>query len=1673
MQSFISYPLFYFTYRLRSVWLLPLLFLYQGLFGLLWGQKTIVHGLDRQTDTITVHSGDKYFDSGGPGGSKLPDQPGNYVNCSDPFNESQNCTSVFTLCSNSDTVAVNFVAYQIVTGDRLRIYPGSETKGGTLFNSQTQGVSLNGMKLTTGTFIKSNAADGCLTFEWFCTTIGNSIGWEIDVIVLTKNLPSDTLCIPRCKPAVTVSIPQDTCYKEISLNEILEGHQNECGFDLTLFYPFGTDRLERGGVNGSHLNSTFLFEVKSSGSSCFGYVQIMESLPPFAFCASDTISCLQWEQNPAGVTELSTCSGLKINYKNIRFEALPCDQALTGLIIREIEFKSTTVTTCRDTLFLLKPALDSLICPSEIRLSCELIPTGAGASSLTPAFLQSLLDKNQDNRPDSDPSGYLSPGWPGFSQLDSLAFCRLLITYSDFVIPGCGNTYKIRRQWVIKSNCLETDTVCIQNILIEDVSGPLLPTVSPMEFQVAPSDCKAQVSLDTFTGIRDCNSVVQRLELIYRDPLDPSKQIVINNFLPVKLSLPPGGYTAKFLFSDQCFNASRTEVCFQVISNERPVAKARTAKYVIDPGLCWSRVYAKDLDSLSSDVCCAQLHFAIAQEDSVNYYTQYWKKIIETQCNGDDRYSLHQNFYDELIDRWITAFVFKDYLDLGACISHRILFRAFESCNLPPVDAGFACGPHQWFCYLTIPEFRGWKNSLAGNIICSSAYTPGCFTALAAGLFTLDDSFKYPEARVLEDTGSCSKAYTAQHLTGIVRNYSEIQVRVEVIDTFPPEISLLPDLFIYTDGAPTNPVLPGSPVLACSENPVPAGSWPGAFTCNCDTTHFNKYYGGPLRNDAIYDQNGNYTYPSCQFYSDPGNPRPVYCRNVLFRDTLPDQHVHPDSLFFSPVFNQIPGNKQFNVQSNCAMTYLVSFRDSLFLDSCRRGKIIRYWSLANPCGTIFKAAQTLNYRPKSDFEVIFPADLLLDCSTSGAFDPSVLPLPLVKDADVEDIEIRFIDSLVQNGSSACRVLVRKWEITDRCLFENENNLLPDIIINDSLVADRQERYCVYRALKDNGDGYMHYYQFIRFMDQTPPHLSLADTILQTSVDCQAGAITLTPQYTDNCSPPEGIQLEVYLDTGTGLEQKLPFAGSILIPAGLIAGEYGLRVIGRDLCGNTDSIKSTVSIVDASAPVAFCGNSTIPVTLPASGQMTIYAKDFDAGSMAGCTPGPVKFSFSPDPSDSVRILNCDSTGLRNYTVWITNTRQKQTTCQVVLQVNGLQNTCFPSSEFQLGGVVTTGQKNGINKVSIKIEPTLVNIITDNTGSYQSPFLKGGQDYTVRPGKQDNPLNGVSSIDLLIMEKHILGQALLTDSYLQIAADVNQSGSITVSDLIELRRLILGNITAFGKNEVWNFIPSTYKFPDPANPWIYPRTIPVKNLAGNISDLNFIGIKTGDVNYSALLNLGSLESRAGEHIDLRVKTKKIPEGTQISVYILSPIKSLYAVQLGFQVDQKVKAIRPAGGQLMLTDQESNFQDGDQFKIAWVDPAGITLNTTDPILVLDVIGGSGPVGSQLMETQNYPSFLYFDQREFGINWLPDEANTNGIKIYPNPGKGEVNIDFFIEDLSSSLVTILGTNGKKVYIKNSELRPGWNHILLNKSDLGGAGLYYFVKYLGRSMEKSTFMIF
>lgn len=134
--------------------------------------------------------------------------------------------------------------------------------------------------------------------------------------------------------------------------------------------------------------------------------------------------------------------------------------------------------------------------------------------------------------------------------------------------------------------------------------------------------------------------------------------------------------------------------------------------------------------------------------------------------------------------------------------------------------------------------------------------------------------------------------------------------------------------------------------------------------------------------------------------------------------------------------------------------------------------------------------------------------------------------------------------------------------------------------------------------------------------------------------------------------------------------------------------------------------------------------------------------------------------------------------------------------------------------------------------------------------QSVCLCPVKEQVIRPFKSDDPLNGVTVFDQVLIFRHILATEGLGSLYRMLAADVNESESITMYDVVTLGKLILGDSAGLAGVASWRFVPKNVSFDQGTNPFTPDFT---ENMVLSVTpgrmEASFYGIKTGDVNGAA--------------------------------------------------------------------------------------------------------------------------------------------------------------------------------------------------------------------------------
>ncbi len=144
---------------------------------------------------------------------------------------------------------------------------------------------------------------------------------------------------------------------------------------------------------------------------------------------------------------------------------------------------------------------------------------------------------------------------------------------------------------------------------------------------------------------------------------------------------------------------------------------------------------------------------------------------------------------------------------------------------------------------------------------------------------------------------------------------------------------------------------------------------------------------------------------------------------------------------------------------------------------------------------------------------------------------------------------------------------------------------------------------------------------------------------------------------------------------------------------------------------------------------------------------------------------------------------------------------------------------------VSGVNNFSIPNPINTsaVACGVFDGLINLNTSTTTANNSLFIR-----PTSPNNYADYINGVTSADRLAIQNHILGITPFTDGYQVLAADVNNSNSVSAVDLNDMQKLILGLTSSFNRNS-WEWFISSTTVPF-SNPWNFTLKATYPNVGG---------------------------------------------------------------------------------------------------------------------------------------------------------------------------------------------------------------------------------------------------
>lgn len=791
---------------------------------------------------------------------------------------------------------------------------------------------------------------------------------------------------------------------------------------------------------------------------------------------------------------------------------------------------------------------------------------------------------------------------------------------------------------------------------------------------------------------------------------------------------------------------------------------------------------------------------------------------------------------------------------------------------------------------------------------------------------------------------------------------------------------------------------------------------------------------------------------------------------VSIQDQLPPRLVCPDNktIKCSDDFSNLAKFGTPIVLENCS--YRIDSTSSMVEKGCGRALITRNWTATDLGGLQSTCTQTIelvNDNELVESMITWPKDYVSTLGCGAKIEPADLPTvyrePVIRQATCGATAISREDKLFNAGYPSCYKILRTWTIID---------------------------WCNYNPNVSTTKGKFTYTQIIKVEDQEPPKLiAPKDITVAVSNNCTSATVNIPLPTVTDCS------------NSVALTNDSRFAPQRL---GDASGEYplGTTIVtyrAVDPCGNYSTVKVRVTVIDQKAPEMVCINklSTNLTMKDGVSGAWVGAKAFDAGTLDRCTPASeIKFTIrrsggltpiSP-PTDEILSFTCDDIGLVAIELWGTDSNGNSAFCRTFVDIQDNNSIC-PASNItgQIAGVIKTSLGDNLEAVKMSLQGGTTNQkMTDIKGGFTFKDIQLKKDYRLVPEKNDDILNGVSTIDVILIQKHILGTGVLTSPYQLIAADVDKSGAITTLDLIKLRKVVLGYDTEFPNgNTSWRFIDASYQFPDGQDPLKvpFPESKDLKNLTNKNLQIDFVGVKVGDVNKSARANsLGGNENRStnGE-ITVDADNYTFQQGEEFSVTFQSgDIEKLQGYQFTLDFNPKLLQLLDFQAGELPNLNTQNFgvakMEKGLFSTSWNSQGATVSKGSLKLFTLKfkALRSSDLATALSLAEAPTPSEAYNKAGE-QLSVLLQLHDSNGGKgtpkgsfalyqNYPNPFSERTQIGFTLPTAMPATISVFDLSGRLVYRNQGNFEKGYNEVEINRDMLNANGILYY------QLETDTF---
>lgn len=753
---------------------------------------------------------------------------------------------------------------------------------------------------------------------------------------------------------------------------------------------------------------------------------------------------------------------------------------------------------------------------------------------------------------------------------------------------------------------------------------------------------------------------------------------------------------------------------------------------------------------------------------------------------------------------------------------------------------------------------------------------------------------------------------------------------------------------------------------------------------------------------------------------------------------------------------------------NCQVSRVTHSNINVDINSCGVGTVTRQWKAEDHLGLTSICYQTITIINTDEFDgtkIQWPADKTINACISD-ISPDKTGNVIVDDDYCSQVAITYKDQIFDVVPDACTKVLRKWSVIDWCTFDQSNPY---------------------------STGYWEYTQVIKINDNKAPIFNQACENLTfcTYGPCE-GDIEFIKTAQDDCTPTSQLRwihrIDLFNDGVFDFPERYTNNASGKYPN----GTHRIVWIVEDGCGNKSTCEQLFKLKDCKKPTPLCYSILATAVMDVTGMVEICAKSFDlcnchSGSYDNCTPqDDLIFSFSSNILDTCRVLDCDDipngvSALIELQIWVTDAEGNQDFCTVTLDLQ--DNEADACRDNDAGSIIVSGmirnqQSKPIPGVEVAINNQTSNIgfprfsYTNDAGRYSMNNLYATHTYIVKPEHDAQITNGVSTLDLIYIQKHLLGIQALDGPYQIIAADADNNQKISANDIYSIRNVILGKSDEFPNNQhSWRFMADGSEVANPQNPFPFAEQISTKNLK-EYKNINFTGIKIGDINQNATLQNGTpvVEPRSKQQMSIVVDDRFFNPGDQLVVdFYAEDLSNIIGNQFTLEFDKDILSFAGIGDYNQLINEQNfglNLAGFGLITVSWnANEAPVLKNNKLFSLKFNAIS-SGDLGKllrltdRITKTEAYSDGL--EVMDIELKFRTGETFTNELKYtlhqnIPNPFDNNTLIYFELPEDADVTVQFYDVTGKVLKTVKGNYKKGLNSIEVTKTELGITGIIYY----------------